>query len=193
MSISETIEAVKAGDRVTREGWNGDYLMIINGKLVRASMEPYVITDEDLYTDEFKREETLAEAIVRQDRERTPDSQVINVLPDWVDMTLFINGRPAETEVEAAIDLDICGYAGKWSKAKETAKQGHLYWTNVRQYFLELGGEWVTGKNPLFIKTLSAGSIPSIEMKQAPYGTMEKLTNQETQELHRSTKKTVNL
>lgn len=45
-------------------------------------------------------------------------------------------------EQEAATGLDICGYAGKWKKAKESEKPGPNYWSRVRTHFLELGGAY---------------------------------------------------
>lgn len=45
-----------------------------------------------------------------------------------------------KSEQEAAEGLDICGYSGKWKKAKASQKDGSLYWYRVRIYFLELGG-----------------------------------------------------
>lgn len=56
---------------------------------------------------------------------------------------------PAEylTEAEASVDLDVCGYAGKWKSAKlstiappEVAEAD--YWLAVRLCFLELGGSY---------------------------------------------------
>lgn len=46
------------------------------------------------------------------------------------------------TEQEVKSSLDIKGFPGKWRKALEYArsKDPIMFWTNTRQYFLELGG-----------------------------------------------------
>ncbi len=47
------------------------------------------------------------------------------------------------TEQEVKAVLDIKGFPGKWSKALNYArsqKNEPAFWTNARQYFLELGG-----------------------------------------------------
>lgn len=47
------------------------------------------------------------------------------------------------SEKEVKSTLDIKGFPGKWSKALGYAKgqsNESLFWTNARQYFLELGG-----------------------------------------------------
>jgi hypothetical protein len=47
------------------------------------------------------------------------------------------------TEQEVKFSLDIKGFPGKWQKALIYARSKNdegLFWTNARQYFLELGG-----------------------------------------------------
>lgn len=56
------------------------------------------------------------------------------------------------TEAEASADLDVCGYAGKWAKAKASCalalEECEMcpadYWLAVRLHFLELGGGWLS-------------------------------------------------
>lgn len=47
------------------------------------------------------------------------------------------------TEKEVKSTLDIKGFPGKWGKAIEYARSRNdesMFWSNARQYFLELGG-----------------------------------------------------
>lgn len=47
------------------------------------------------------------------------------------------------TENEVKRTLDIKGFPGKWGKAINYARSMNneeMFWTNARQYFLELGG-----------------------------------------------------
>lgn len=47
------------------------------------------------------------------------------------------------TEKEVKSNLDINSFPGKWNKAINYArdkKDPLMFWTNVRQHFLELGG-----------------------------------------------------
>lgn len=49
------------------------------------------------------------------------------------------------TEKEVKSTLDIKGFPGKWNKALEHAKgcnDEQMFWTNARQAFLELGGQF---------------------------------------------------
>ncbi len=56
---------------------------------------------------------------------------------------LKIKGMLTEKEVKTT--LDIKGFPGKWSKAIEYARSktaAVAYWSNARQHFLELGGQF---------------------------------------------------
>ena len=58
------------------------------------------------------------------------------------------------TEQEICKDLNICGYAGKWAKAKDYINRHNPnipkkeYWDKVRTHYLELGGEYLHQRCP---------------------------------------------
>lgn len=86
------------------------------------------------------------------------------------------------TEQEAAAGLNTCGYAGKWKKAQEACAKirpigEEIYWTSVRQYFLELGGDYVqpvcTPAEP--VATLHSGKPVGMSYTEWMLGGMPRL------------------